>query len=143
MAADEGEENNCQRNEKQSNPGAFHEFRDQHDARGDAGDEGAKAIHECALQPIGTAILPPVHDHAGLRKRESEKSADGIERDKPVSDAAKQDENTAAKRRQDDDAVGVNQPTPAIAEGVREVVVLRDGAAETRKIGEGGVGGKR
>jgi hypothetical protein len=70
-------------------------------------------------------------------------SADGIERDKPVRDATEKDENAATEHGQDHDAVGVDEPAPAIAEDVREVVVLRNGAAETRKIGEGGVGGQR
>src|SRR6202163_2035726 len=43
VAADKGEENNCQRNEKQRNPSAFYEFRNQHDARGDAGDQGTES----------------------------------------------------------------------------------------------------
>src|SRR3989442_11945460 len=96
-----------------------------------------------ALPPMRTAIFPPVHDHAGLRKREGKKSAQGIERYEPIGDAAEKDEQAAAEHRQDDDAVGIDEPTPAVHEGVREVVVLRDGAAEAGKIGEGGVGGER
>src|ERR1700691_2649867 len=141
VAADDGEEKDRQGNKKQGDPCAFQEFRNQHDARGRAGDEGAKSIHECALQPVRTAILPPMHDHAGLRKREGQKSADGIERDKPVSDTAKENEYTTAQHRQDDNAVSVDEAPPAVAENVREVVALRDGAAEARKSSEGGVGG--
>src|ERR1700692_679249 len=88
-------------------------------------------------------IFSPVYDHAGLRKRESEKRSDRVERDEPVGDTAEKDENAATEYGQDDDAVGVDQPAPAIAEDVREIVILRDGAAETRKISEGGVGGQR
>src|ERR1700694_5375384 len=84
-----------------------------------------------------------MHDHAGLRKRESQKSANGVERDKTVGDTTEKDEHAATEYRQDDDAVGVYEPPPAVPEGVREVVILRDGAAETRKIGEGCVGGQR
>ena len=91
----------------------------------------------------GPAIFPPVHDHAGLRKREGQKGADGVERDQPVGDAAKKNEQAAAEHRQHHDAVGVDQPPSAVSEGVRQVIILRDGAAEARKIGEGGVGGKR
>ena len=84
-----------------------------------------------------------MHDHAGLRKREGQKSADGIERDEPIGDAAKKNEKAAAEYRQDDDAVGIDEPPPAVPEGVREVVILRDGAAEAREIREGGIGGER
>ena len=131
------------RNEEQRNPSAFNKFRNQHDARRDAGDEGAESIHECALQPTRTAIFPPMHDHAGLREREGEKRADGIERDQPVGDAAEKNEHATAQHGQDDDAIGVDQSPAAVAENMREVVVLRDGAAETRKISEGGIGGQR
>src|SRR5260370_36994186 len=90
-----------------------------------------------------TAIFPPVHDHAGLREREGKKSADSIERDEPVGDAAEKDEKASAEHRQDDDAVAIDEPPPAVPEDVREVVVLGDGVAEARKIGEGGVCGER
>jgi hypothetical protein len=78
-----------------------------------------------------------------LRKRESQESPDGIKRDKPVRDTPEKDENAATEYRQDDDAIGVDEPPPAVPEGVREIVILRDGAAKARKIGEGGVGGQR
>src|SRR5205807_3467772 len=100
-------------------------------------------IDECTLQPTRTAILPPVHDHAGLRQREGQKSANGIERYESIGDTAKKNEKAATQYRQDNDAVGIDEPPPAIPEGVREVVILRDGAAEARKIGECGVGGER
>src|SRR2546425_875813 len=69
VAADSGEKNNRQGNEEQRDPGAFNEFRNQHDDDGDAGDERADAIDERALPPMRTAIFPPVHDQSGLRKR--------------------------------------------------------------------------
>src|SRR3989442_15994330 len=94
-----------------------------------------------ALPPMRTAFFPPVHDHAGLRKREGQKSAHGIERYEPIGDAAEKDEQAAAEHRQDDDAVGIDEPTHAVHEGVREVVVLRDGAAEAGGNGGGGGGG--
>ena len=57
VAADRGEENNCQRNEEQRDPCAFHEFRNQHDHDGDASDERAEPIDQRALQPMRPAIL--------------------------------------------------------------------------------------
>ena len=143
VAADRDEENDRQGNEEQRDPRAFDEFRNQHHDDGDAGDERAESIDQRALQPVRAAIFPPVHDHAGLRKREGQKRADGIERDEPVGDAAKENQQAAAEYRQDDDAVGVDEPPSAVPEGVRQVVVLRDGAAQARKIGEGGVCGER
>src|SRR4029077_1060595 len=128
---------------QKGNPGAFNEFSNQHDDDSDSSDQGADPIDECALHPMRTAFFPPVYDHAGLRKRECQKSADGIEWDQPVGDTAKKNKKAAAQYRQDNDAVGIDKPPPAVSEGVRQVVVLRDGAAEARKIGEGGVGGER
>ena len=81
-----------QRNEEQRDPGAFGEFRDQHDDDGDAGDERAEPVDQRALHPVRAAIFPPVHDHAGLRKREGQKRADGVERDQPVGDAAEKNQ---------------------------------------------------
>src|SRR5207245_3100357 len=101
VAADSGEENNRQGNEEQRDPGAFSEFRNQHDDDGDAGDERADPIDERALPPMRTAIFPPVHDHAGLRKREGQKSADGIERYEPIGDTAEKAEETAAESSKD------------------------------------------
>src|SRR5260370_40119807 len=90
-----------------------------------------------------TALSPPMHHHAGLRKREGQKSANGIERDEPIGDTTEKNEEAATEHRQDNDAVGIDEAPPAVPEGVREVVVLRDGAAEAREIREGGVGGER
>src|SRR6267378_7398339 len=89
------------------------------------------------------ALSPPVHHHAGLRKREGQESADGIERDEPIGDTAEKNEESAAEHREDNDAVGVDQAAATVSESVWKVIVLSDGAAETRKIGEGGVGGQR
>ena len=143
MAADDREEKDGYGNEEQRNPRAFHEFRDQHDRRGDAGDERAESVDQRALHPARTAILPPVHDHAGLGERERQKRAHGIERDQPVGHSAEKNQHAATEYRQHHNAVGIDEPPPAVAENVRQVVVLRDGAAEPRKIGKGGVGRKR
>ena len=116
-----------------SNPGAVNEFRHQHDDDGDAGDESAKPVDRRFLKPMLPAMLPPVHHHARLRKREGQKSADGIERDQPIGDAAKKNEKAAGQYRQHNDAVCVDEPPPAVTEDMREVVVLCDGAAEARE----------
>ena len=90
------------------------------------------------------AVFPPVHDHTRLRKRKSQKCADGIKRDQPIRNSSKQNEQRAPhKHGQHDDAVGIDQTAPAVPEDVRQVIVLRDGPAEPRKIGESGIGGER
>jgi hypothetical protein len=91
----------------------------------------------------GAAVFAPMHDHAGLREREREKRSDRIERDQPVSYTPEKNENTATEYCQHDNSVGVDQPPSAVAENVWQVIVLGDGAAEPRKIGEGGVRGQR
>src|SRR5260370_42607864 len=90
-----------------------------------------------------TALTPPMHYHPGLRKREGQESADGVERDEPQGDTAEQNEEAATEHRKDNDAVSVDKAPAAVPEGVRKVVVLRDGAAKARKIRKGGVGGER
>src|SRR5271166_4337807 len=142
VAPHHGEQNNGQGNEEQRNPGAFHEFRDQNHNCRDTRHERAQPVDQCALQPMRTAVFPPVYDHAGLRKREGQKSSNGIERDKPVSNAAKKNQHPATKQRQQNDAVGIDETPPAVTEDVRQIIVLRDGAAETGKVGKGGVSGQ-
>ncbi len=88
-------------------------------------------------------IFLPVHDHAGLRKRESQERANGIERDKPVRDSSEKQENAATEQCQDDDAVGVYQTTSPVAENVGQVIILSNGTAEPGKIGERSVGRQR
>ena len=73
----------------------------------------------------------------------AKKRADGIERDQAVGDAAESDEHAATEQRQHDDAVGIDQSPSAVAEDVREIIVLRDGAAKAREIGESRVRGER
>src|SRR5258707_15447549 len=89
------------------------------------------------------ALSPPVHHHTGLRKSEGQESTDGIERDEPIGDAAKKNDESATEHGEDNDAVRVDKAPAAVPESMRKVIVLRDGAAEARKIGEGGVGGER
>ncbi len=100
VTAHSGEETNCQRNEEDRNPGAFNEFCDQHDNDGNTSYERAESIDQCTLQPMGSAIFPPVHDHSGLRKREGQESADGIQRNESICNTAKKNEKTATQDRQ-------------------------------------------
>ena len=76
------------------------EFRHQYHDDRDTGDERAKSVDQRAFHPMRAAIFPPVHNHAGLRKRERQESAHGVERDEPVGDAAEKDQKAAAKHRQ-------------------------------------------
>ena len=76
-------------------------------------------------------------------KIEGQKSPDGVERDEPIRDTAKKNEETTREYRQNNNPVGINEPSPAVTEGVREVVILRNGAAEAWKIGESRIGGER
>ncbi len=89
------------------------------------------------------AFFPPVNDHAELRKRESQESSHGVEGDQPVCDATEHNQQEASEERKNHDAVGVDQAAAAIAEGVWQIIVLGNGAAEARKIGERGVCGER
>ena len=81
--------------------------------------------------------------HPELRERKSEERPDGIERDQFVRDAAKENQQQESQGAENHDAVAVNQAAAAMTESVRQIIVLRDGTAEARKIGERGVRGKR
>ena len=89
------------------------------------------------------AFFPPVRDHAELREREGQESSHGVERDQLVRDAAEYNEQEAGEERKSHDAVREDQAAAAVSEGVWQIIVLRDGAAESREIGERGVRGKR
>src|SRR2546423_13696802 len=95
------------------------------------------------FRQCGPRFFLPVHDHAELRERKGQEGADGVERDQLVRDATEKNQQEAGQGRENDDAVGVHQTAAAIDKSMRQVIVLRDGAAETRKIGERGVRGKR
>src|SRR5690242_7227536 len=89
------------------------------------------------------AVFAPVHDHAELRKRKSQKSSHGVKGNQFVRDAIEEDQQEKSEKREDHDAVGVNEAAATVAEGVRQIIVLGDGAAEAGKIGKRGVRGKR
>jgi hypothetical protein len=143
VAAYRGEDDDQHRDEKDGDPCAFDELCDEDHEDGDAGDEAAESIDECVFKPVGTAIFTPMLDHAELREREGEKRADGVERNEAIGDAAEKYEQRGGEQREDDDAVGVDEPAAAERENVWEIIVVRDRAAEARKIGERGVGGER
>ena len=96
VAANPDEKCNCKGNEEKGDPGALGEFGDQDNENGDAGYKSAQAVDEGAAKPVWAAISPPVDDHSGLRQSESEESADGVERDEAVGDAAEEDEKSGA-----------------------------------------------
>src|SRR6266705_1155554 len=143
VTANEAEKEDEQGNKNDSDPGAFGKFRDQDHDDGDAGNKSSKSIYQSALHPMRAAIFPPVHDHAELRERESQKSSHGVERDQFVRDAIEEEQQETRQQCKNDDAVGVDQATAAVSEGVRQIVVLGNRAAESREIGERGVCRKR
>src|ERR1017187_1379102 len=85
----------------------------------------------------------PVNNHSGLRKRKGQEGADGIERNEPVGNAAKDDEQHTGKRDEDINAPGVKQTATTKHENMRQVVVERDGAGKAGKVGKGGVGDRK
>ena len=75
-----------------------------------------------------------MHDHAGLRQREGEERADGIEGDDAVDVAAEQDEDDAGQCGERVDAVGEEQAAPAQGEDMGQVVVDGNGAGDAREV---------
>jgi hypothetical protein len=66
------------------------------------------------------ASPPPVHDQAGLRKREADEHADGEERDQGVGVAADGDEQSSGHDGQSPDAVAEHEAVSAQREQVRQ-----------------------
>src|SRR5260370_41539451 len=143
VTANEAEEKNQKRDEDDCNPGALGKFRDENNDHGDAGNESSESIYQSALHPMRAAVLAPVHDHAELREREGQEGSHGVERDQLVCDAIEEDQQETSQQGENDNAVSVDQATAAVSEGVRQIDVLGNGAAEPREIGERGVCRKR
>ncbi len=135
VALDRAHGNDQGGNEDRSDPCAFSELGDQHDDKRDAGGDGAHTVDDHAVQCAFAALSLPVHHHARLREREREKRADGEQRDQPIGDAAKDDQQERSEAYQRNDAVGVKQAAAADLEHVRQVVVHRDGARKTGEVG--------
>ena len=57
--------------------------------------------------------------------------------------ATEKDENAAAQECEHDNAVGVDEPSSDGSQDVREIVILRNGAAEPGEIGECCIGRQR
>src|SRR4029077_4290098 len=130
VKADVAEKKNQKGDEDGGEVGAFFKLCDQNNDNGDAGDECAEAVDEDAADPVRTALFEPVPDHAGLRKGEGQKGADGVEGNQPFCDAAEKNQEKTAEQREDDDAVGVDQAAAAIGEDVRQIIVLGNGREE-------------
>ena len=84
-----------------------------------------------------------MHHHAGLGESEGQKRADGEERNEPVRDSAKDNEQQRRERDQHVNAPRVEQAPPADQENVGHVVVEGNGPREAGKIGKGSIGGER
>ena len=133
-----------QRQNQQSHyPGALGELGHEHGHDRCARRQSADPVDDHALCGTGPAGPAPVRHHPCLREREREKGADGVEGDQPVGHAAKGDQQECGEGGEHEDPLRIDQASSRLREGVRQVIVVSDGAAEARKVGEGGVGGER
>jgi len=136
------EKENQKRNEDRGEVGALFELRDQNNDNGDAGDECTEAVDEDAADPVRSTLFEPVPDHAGLRKGEGQKGANGVEGNQAFGDAAEKNKEKTGEQCQNNDAVGVDQAASTVSEDVRQIIVLGDGATEAGEIRERGIGGE-
>ena len=83
------------------------------------------AIHLAAAGPRDN-ILEPVADHPGLRQRERGEHADHVELDQPVQVGVERDDQDARERREDDHAVGEDEPVATVRELPGHVPVARE-----------------
>ena len=92
VALDRRHEHDKHRNKNHSNPGAVAELGDQDNQQGNTGGERPDAIDDHALDASGCVRPLPMDHHAGLRKCERQKSANGKQRDEPIRDPAEADQ---------------------------------------------------
>ena len=110
--------------EESRDPGSGDELCYEHDDEGNAGCDGANPLtNMCQRRPGCFFHLLPVNDHTGLREREGEECADGVEGDQAVGDAAKEDEDEGGEAGEGVDAVGEEQAAAAKDEDMREIIV--------------------
>src|SRR5260370_3723711 len=129
VKADVAEKENQERDEDRGEVGAFFELCDQNNENGDAGDECAEAVDEDALEPVRAALFEPVPDHAGLRKGEGQKCANGVEGNEAFGDAAEKNQEEKGEQCKNNDAVGGDEAASTIGEEVGQIIGLGNGAA--------------
>ena len=95
--------------------------------------------HAFHRQP-GFLGLAPVHDHPGLREREADEHADGVQRHQRIRVSVEQPDEQQRHEREAHDAVRERQPVAARRELPRHVAIVGEDAGESRKIGERRVG---
>ena len=95
MSVDGTEPQDEQGEQDHDDPGAVHEFRTRDDQGGEPGGHGAHAVDDELFPPVPTSLGHPAPDHAGLREREGQEDADGIQRDERMRVPMEQDNQGA------------------------------------------------
>src|ERR1035437_6114159 len=78
LVFDEEHDADEDRDDHDDDPGPLGELDENLDDHHDGGDARSGAIDNCAATPVGSALNPPVTNHARLRKGEGREDADGV-----------------------------------------------------------------
>ena len=100
------------------------------------------AVDDEAPLPAGLPEPQVVLRHAGLREREADEHADGVERDELGDLGAGDDDEDPGGAGQGDDAVGEHEAVAALGELAGQEAVAGLEAGQAGEVGEAGVGGQ-
>ena len=140
VVASRGQQQGDGRGHRQhGDPGALHELgrQDHRQGRG-RGHRADQVDRQPAL--VAAGLFAPVGAHAGLAPGEGQKGPDRDQRDPPVGDAAKRDQQGARRHGQKGDADRKHQAAVQGRERAGQIAVLRHQLAKARKGHETGVG---
>src|SRR5207245_1228843 len=107
------------------------DYHAEHDKRKDR----ANAIDE-QTRPGPLGLVPGLADHARLRRRECDKDANRVERQKGLGFAVEWDENDDREQRQDDDSVVIGKAVAQRGKLARQESIGRQDGGEARESRE-------
>ncbi len=140
VTLDRPEDRDEEGNEQDHDPGPVDELGGDDDGQDHSRGPGAQAIDGHLPGPARPAEPVPVAHHARLRQGEGQKNTQRIERDEPVGQAAKEDDQHRGQNGQGDDAVGKDQPVAQAGELAGQVPVAGEDGRQPWKVGKRGVG---
>jgi hypothetical protein len=142
VAPDGAHQEDEERDRAHHDPSPAEEFRGDDDEEHDTGDGRTEAIDERAMRRARFGGSTPVDDHARLRERERYEHTHQIQLDQTVEISVEDHDERGREDRQDDHAVGEDEPIPPVHELARHEPVLGEDRDEPREVLVRGIGGK-
>ena len=150
IAPDGSQQDDDTRDHDDRDPRTLHELRRHDHDEGEARRGRTKRVDgevDQVRAPVGLRSRrhrpAPVNHHAGLRQRECQEGADREQRDQIIGDPAEREQEQARGAREIENADREDEPPAGDREGSRQIAILRDHPAQTRKGDEARIGRQR